>query len=115
MPSKAETETVIRWDRETPCVNLWTADAVQARRWAKAGYAVTAIVGSTDGRITGWRTTGPAGCVRLRRLRDGQIVKRTNGGQNPAVQRGFGGRSQRTTETAPTSTPRRVSGAFSAV
>jgi len=40
MTTKAEQETVIRWDREDRTVQLYTADAAQARRWSQLGYVV---------------------------------------------------------------------------
>ena len=41
--SKAEKETVIRWDCEDPVPVLYTADPAQARRWIKLGYPVTVV------------------------------------------------------------------------
>ena len=37
MTTKAEQETVIRWDREEQSVQLYTADPAQARRWTRLG------------------------------------------------------------------------------
>jgi len=67
--SKVEQETILRWDRESGVVTLWTAAPHEARKWKRAGYAVT-----QDG--VGWRAEGPKDCVRVRRVKDGQLVKR---------------------------------------
>ena len=85
MTTKAEQETVIRWDREDRTVQLYTADAAQARRWTRLGYDVRVQGSDRDGRPHGWTATGPSGCVRFRRLRNGAVVKRVNGRQNLAV------------------------------
>ena len=86
--TKGEQETVVRWDREDRRVTMWTADPTQARHWTRSGYAVAAVVGTTDGRTTGWRAVGPAGCIRFRRVRDGVVVKRGTGARNLAVHGG---------------------------
>ena len=86
--TKGEQETVLRWDREDGRVGMWTADLSQARHWTRLGFAVTAVVSTTDGRTTGWRTVGPAGCLRFRRVQDGTVVKRVTGARNLAVHGG---------------------------
>jgi len=68
--SLAEMETVIRWDRSEPVVYLWTASPVEVRKWRRAGYAVR-----QDG--VGWRAEGPKECVRVRKVKDGALVKRS--------------------------------------
>ena len=65
----AEQETVIRWSRAEPVVYLWTASPVEMRKWKRAGYGV-------EPEGVGWRASGPAGCVRLRKVKDGALVKR---------------------------------------
>ena len=85
MTTKAEQETVIRWDREDRTVQLYTADAAQARRWTQLGYDVRVQGTDRDGRPHGWAATGPIGCVRFRRVRSGAVVKRVNGRQNLRV------------------------------
>lgn len=87
--TKGEQETVLRWDREERCVTMWTADPAQARNWTRNGYSVTAVVSTTDGRTTGWRAVGPVGCIRFRRVLDGQIIRRVAGGQNHGSSRRF--------------------------
>ena len=67
--SLAEMETVIRWDRAVAVVRLWTACPVEVRKWRRAGYGVR-----QDG--VGWRCEGPKDCVRVRKVKDGVLVKR---------------------------------------
>ena len=86
MTTKAEQETVIRWDREDRTGQLYTADAAQARRWTQLGYDVRVQGTDQDGRPHGWAATGPIGCVRFRRVRSGAVVKRVNGRQDLRVQ-----------------------------
>jgi hypothetical protein len=66
----AEQESVVIWNRAESSVQLWTASPVDARKWKRAGYEL-----KQDG--LGWRATGPRGCVRLRKVRDGVLVKRS--------------------------------------
>jgi hypothetical protein len=60
--TRIECETVIRYDRTSEPVFLWTADALQARRWRKKRYQVTVNAG-------GWATRVPKGCISYRALR----------------------------------------------
>jgi len=53
MTTKAEQETVIRWDREDRTMQLYTADAAQARRWTQLGYDVRVQGTDRDGRPHG--------------------------------------------------------------
>ena len=87
MVTKADQETMIRWDRENRTVQLYTADAAQARRWTQLGYDVRVQGTDRDGRPLGRTATGPSGCVRFRRLKNGAVVKRVNGRQNLPVRR----------------------------
>ncbi len=68
MATKAEQDTVIRWDRENRTVQLYTADPAQACRWNRLGHDVSVQGSNRDGRPHGWTATGPGGCVRFRRL-----------------------------------------------
>lgn len=65
---REEQETVVRWGVEG-AVSLWTSSAVERKRWVRLGYGV-------EGEGRGWRTEGPRGCVRVRRVRDGVLVGR---------------------------------------
>ncbi len=44
--SKAEMETVVRWDMEEKVAHLWTAQPAMARLWEKRGYNVRKEHGS---------------------------------------------------------------------
>lgn len=77
--SKAEQETIIRWDQEDPDADLYTAHPAQARRWAKQGYPVEVVDCDGDGNDRGWRCRVPKDAVRFRRVQDGQVVKRRTG------------------------------------
>jgi hypothetical protein len=85
--SKAEQETILRFDRSEPTVSLWTANPAEARRWKKLGYDVRVFRFTPDGRPQSWHTEGPAGCLRLRRVADGKIVRRARAGENLAIHR----------------------------
>ncbi len=85
--SKAERETVIRWDCEDRAPVMYTADPAQARRWARLGYVVTVMDAARDGTPRSWTAKGAVGCVRFRRVKDGVTVKRVNGAQNLSVHR----------------------------
>lgn len=67
--TKAELETIIRYDQEERVLHLFTAHAPVARRWQRLGYPV-----KQDGK--GWAATGPVDGLRLRRLVDGQLKRR---------------------------------------
>lgn len=97
--TKAEQETMIRFDRSEPVVSLWTANPAEARRWERLGYEVRVYRFTQDGRPQSWQTEGPAGCVRLRRVAHGKIVKRSRAGENLAIHRGV---SERTGSRRPT-------------
>ena len=100
--SRAERETVIRWDCEDRTPVLYTSDPVQARRWTRLGYAVRVTDTARDGTPRSWSATGVAGCVRLRRVKGGAVVKRVNGAQNLSVHRQI---LRRTRATAPVTPP----------
>ena len=100
--SRAERETVIRWDCEDRRPVLYTADPVQARRWTRLGYAVRVAATARDGTPRSWTVTGAVGGVRFRRVKDGATVKRTNGAQNLSVHRQI---LRRTRATAPVTPP----------
>ena len=67
--TKAEQETIYRYDQEERVLWGYTAYAPLAARWKRMGWPVT-----EDGH--GWRTKGPVNALTLRRLGpDGQIKK----------------------------------------
>jgi len=99
--TKAERETIIRWDCEDRTPVLYTADPSQAKRWQKLGYAVSVFGTHLDGTPRGWAAQGVAGCVRFRRLKDGALAKRANGAQNlPVHRRSFEQRATEAPESA---------------
>jgi len=59
--SRAEQETIIRYDRTEGTASLWTADVGQARRWVTKGYGVQALSG-------GWACAVPKRALSFRRL-----------------------------------------------
>ena len=72
----SEQETVIRYDRDERVLHLYTSWLVDAQRWEKLGYPVEVMHRYGDGSPSGWRAV-PVACLRpLRRLVNGQIVKR---------------------------------------
>lgn len=60
--TKAEQETIVRFDATDEDAYLWTASPVQQRRWEKAGLAV-------ESEAHGWRARCPKGWVRVRAKR----------------------------------------------
>lgn len=73
MSTKAEQETVIRWDRETDAAMVYTADPCEMRRWRALGYDVQVCGTTRDGKARGWQATVPAAAVALLPLRAGQV------------------------------------------
>lgn len=58
-------------------LRMYTAYKPDAERWRRLGFTVRALAG-------GWEATGPIEAVKLRRLKDGSVVKRK------APAKGFG-------------------------
>ena len=79
MTSKAEQETIYRWDQDERVAHLYTAALVVRRYWERMGYDIEVVSFDASGEPTGWQSTAPMGAVRLRRLVNGQIVKRAGG------------------------------------
>ncbi len=68
--TKAEQETIYRYDQDERQLWLYTAYAADAERWRRLGFTVT-----EDGH--GWRARGPVEALKLRRLGpNGQVRKR---------------------------------------
>lgn len=57
--SKAESETVIRFDETTELAFLWTASARVRREWEDAGFPV-------QGHVSGWTARVPTRMVTYR-------------------------------------------------
>jgi hypothetical protein len=62
MRTRAERETIIRFDETDEPAYLWTASAIQRRRWERLGLRVEAAGG-------GWRTRVDKRRVSVRRAR----------------------------------------------
>lgn len=68
--SRAEQETIIRWDEDDQRVNIYTASLRVKARLEKRGYVFTAD------RPFGWRTVAAPRSATFRRVNsDGSIVK----------------------------------------
>jgi len=65
--TRAEQETILRWDAEDPRIDMYTASPVVAARWTRLGYTLTPL--GPASYPTGWRCLAPAGSVTVRRVR----------------------------------------------
>ena len=75
--TRAEQETILRYDQTAPMLHLYTTWPVDARRWKKLGYPVEVEHRHRDGSPSGWRCSVPLACLRsLRKIVNGQVVKR---------------------------------------
>ena len=81
MTTKAEQETIIRWDQEEPVADLYTAHQVQANKWIRLGYPVEVFGRDQEGIPRGWRAKVPVEAIRFRKVQDGQVVKRRGHGK----------------------------------
>ena len=81
--TKAEQETIIRYDQEERVLHLYTAFPPEARKWERLGYAVEVCGRTQAGEPRGWRAQAPLEALRLRKLVEGEVAKRRRG-------RGFG-------------------------
>jgi hypothetical protein len=75
--TRAERETVIRFDETDDLAFLSTFSAIQARRWERAGVQLTQRGGEWLGRapkqaIWGCRPVNPDGTIKARTLTDEQ-------------------------------------------
>jgi hypothetical protein len=77
--TKAEQETVIRWDQEERVLHLYTAYPREARKWERLGYAVEVFGRTQTGEPRGWRARAPLEALRLRRLIHDSIARRRRG------------------------------------
>lgn len=59
--TRAEQETVIRWDQDTKAATLWTAAPVVARKWTRLGYPI-------EQHGAGWRVDVPIRALTFRRM-----------------------------------------------
>jgi hypothetical protein len=79
LSTKAEQETIIRWDQEERVLHLYTAYPSDARKWERLGYSVEVCGRTQAGEARGWRAQAPLEALRLRKLVGGQVVKRRRG------------------------------------
>ena len=72
MTTKAERETILRWDREGNRATFYSADVSEARRWKRLGYSVV-VHGMASGTARSWTADVPIEAVALLPLRDGRV------------------------------------------
>src|SRR5687767_335246 len=77
--TKAEQETIIRWDQEERVLHFYTAYPPEARRWERLGYEVEVVDSRKCGEPRGWRADAPLDALRLRKLVDGRVQGRRRG------------------------------------
>jgi hypothetical protein len=77
--TKAEQETIIRWDQDERVLHLYTACPREARKWERLGYAVEVYGRTQTGEPRGWRAQAPLEALRLRRVVNGSVAMRRRG------------------------------------
>ena|SRR5438093_6906194 len=77
--TKAEQETIIRWDQEERVLHLYTAYPAEATKWERLGYSVEVCGRTNAGEPRGWQARAPLEALRLRRLVNGQVASRRRG------------------------------------
>jgi hypothetical protein len=87
MTTKAEQETTITWNQEERSLLMWTANPAEAKRWARLGYDVEVSGRTQAGEPRSWKAQGPAEALRLRKVVNGQVVKRRRGAGFPVSRR----------------------------
>ena len=63
--TRAEQETILRWDAEDQRVLMYTANPFVAAKWRRLGYTLT-----PNGPIddpSGWSSIGPKGSITVRK------------------------------------------------
>lgn len=86
MTTKAEQETVIRWDQDDRVLHLYTAYPTEARKWERLGYAVEVYGKTQTGEPRGWRARAPLEALRLRRLVKGSVAVRRSASERAEFQ-----------------------------
>src|SRR5439155_12240446 len=74
--TRAEQETIIRWDQEERVAHLWTTYGPQARQWTRLGYPVQVFRRAKSWAPQNWAAPVLCDAIRFRRLKDGLIVRR---------------------------------------
>lgn len=72
--TKAEQETLIRWDEEERVAWLETTYPPMAAEWTRKGYPVV-VAGTVDGVAQRWRAKVPPAAITFRRMIDGELPK----------------------------------------
>jgi hypothetical protein len=79
--TKAEQETILRWDQSDRVAHLWTAYQPDARRWEDAGYSVSIASRAPDGEPVAWKSEVPFEAIRYRKVENGLVRKRQGHGK----------------------------------
>ena len=79
--TKAEQETIIRWDQEERVAYLYTACQVQANNRIRIGYPIEAFGRDQNGTPRSWTANVPMGAIRFKKVQDGAVVKRRGHGK----------------------------------
>ena len=66
--TRAEQETIVRWDRSEPVAEVWTADPTTKRRLEKRGHQMVVKGG-------GWVCRLPLKCISFRRVRQTKVER----------------------------------------
>jgi hypothetical protein len=77
--TKAEQETIVRWDQDERVMNLYTAYAADARKWARLGYPVEISSRTQAGEPRSWRAKVPLDALTFRKLTNGEVARRRRG------------------------------------
>ena len=77
--TRAEQETVIRWDQEERIAHLYTAYAPEALKWARQGFVVEIACQTNKGEPRGWTAQAELKAVRLRKVCNGRVLARPRG------------------------------------
>jgi hypothetical protein len=94
MTTKAEQETVVRWDQDERVLYLWTAYPAQARKWTRLGYPVKVHGRTRTGDPRSWEARAPVEALRFRRLEGGKVVSRRRGRSIASASRKLAGESE---------------------
>ena len=80
MTTRAEQETTMRWDQQERVAYLETTYAPEVRYWRKQGLEVEVADEGPDGTPRAWTARAPKDAIRIRRVKDGWVVKRQDHG-----------------------------------
>jgi hypothetical protein len=78
--TRAEQETLVRWDQAERVAHLCTTYPPMVRRWQRCGYAVQVLSTTLDGQARSWAAVVPVACITFRRLAAVQRRTRTRTG-----------------------------------